>query len=101
MAFTDSKGRTWNPRITGLTIVDFENETGDGFFQMERLTGGRFLTLLWHSIKAKAQTDGVTRNDFLESILGEHMKGAQEAIQGALADFTRNLPTPGTGEEQK
>lgn len=93
--FVDDRGRTWAVHITcgslkriaahaGFDIADISNGKAVDLF------GGNtthLLDILWPCVKATAERDGVTYDEFGDGLRGEALSSATAVLKEELLDF--------------
>lgn len=95
--FTDTSGRTWNIHITVPLVSQVHRETGvllTGLFANNLELLGQISTdleklvqVLWVVCERQAELRGVGPEQFAESLGGDAIGDAQEALVRATADF--------------
>lgn len=91
-SFTDSKTRVWTCRITwaalrrstaaGVDLSIVEDHLGDFYRGSPKM-----LDALWAVLSEDANTQNVDRDDFENSITGDTIESARDALLQGLKDF--------------
>lgn len=93
--FTDNAGRIWNLEVTVATIRRVKTLLGVNLLEsvsgdlMDRMAADPALLadVVFAVVKPQADTLGVTDAQFGESLAGDAVSGASDALIGALVDF--------------
>lgn len=97
--FTDGAGRRWPIKLTLATIdhvlategVDLAPDDNDVTPIVHMTQRSRQLAaVLWRCIEKHADAEGVTRDNFLESLGGEELAGGREALLDAVVFFIQS-----------
>src|SRR4051794_668325 len=101
-SFNDAMGRTWNLNLTigrcreirDTSGIDFgDTKNGGGFLELAVNTE-KFVQVLWILIEKQADALKVTPDDFAESLDGDALDRAGEALNEAIVRFSPAVMRP-------